>query len=249
MTGEKLHKFDLDLCNYVLDNLGQYLARPWSCKKFKEQLGPCDLLDHLIARTDPHAEIEPRQIDDPEFDSLISALEELPSHRWEPYPELHKRFSKTILEVRKTLTMPVAEIWADACARFSGELEVKGLEVATGVSVAHAWTRHLRKLLTEMEATAFLPESRGIEDLSDKIRDGIKVVRRMFKADPKQRTAKSTVLVKKLEMQRQVAYQVLGWLSDRGEYRGFDPQRKRRAAADPTRSPSPRRSSSSKKSK
>jgi len=162
MTGQALHKFDRDLCRYVVDNIVEYLDRPPFFASVEECLSP-PLFAHLLARRDGG--------DPPDLLLGKIEFEELSAHfsggpielyrAWSGYPGLHRRYIDCITEIRECLAPRVADGWANASEGFSAQLESERLKLHDGIDIVWAWTKELRRLLRAMGAVQWLPAPEG----------------------------------------------------------------------------------------
>lgn len=153
MGGEVLHDFDLRLCDYLAANVAEHLGR----RTFREELQqdlPRPLFEYIAAKSD-----DCLLLSDSELLELELVVTEVHStgRMWSSYPELHGSSVLCIPDIRTHLTKETAEEWAAACRRSSRTLERKGLLLHDGVVAVVKWICELRRLLTAMGATVYLP--------------------------------------------------------------------------------------------
>jgi hypothetical protein len=119
MAGEKLHEYDLALCDYIVGNVRQHLDEESFTRGIKRQLSRSALLPYLL-KTPVHAEPErtdgvedepaiPLQdeflLNEDEIQTLAFAIEEPDdaTRKWAPYKALHRRYTATLKEVKNEL--------------------------------------------------------------------------------------------------------------------------------------------------
>src|SRR5207237_1240048 len=92
VPGQKLHQFDLQLCDYVLGNIRQHLDKGPFEGFVREQISSPQLRSYLL--TESESEQEPLLLSDAELLSLMTALEGPLNldRKWRPYPQLHRRY-------------------------------------------------------------------------------------------------------------------------------------------------------------
>jgi excisionase family DNA binding protein len=173
MAGERLFEFDVDLCDYVLGNIRQYLhgvterpkrtgmLRPserelldfprWFARRHSGRFAP--LADRIWAGV--FGEVERALLSEPELDELAAVLGDMPDRlthtcTWEPYPALHAQYVECVAEIRAELTRHTAEEWSEASAGFAARLCARPLSLAEGVSVVGDWVRLARQLSRAM---------------------------------------------------------------------------------------------------
>lgn len=165
MIGQRLHDYDLDLCDYLIGNVAQYMASPWFALRVQETLTSLTLLNYLQARQNqaPDAEQIRLLLNDDELYRLELVFQENDlDRRWEPYEPLHRRFVDTLPEVRDGLSRQAAEDWSDACGQFAQRLESGRVRLSEGIGVIREWVGKLRTLLRVMGAVQFLPALEGL---------------------------------------------------------------------------------------
>lgn len=164
MIGNHLHAFDLELCAYAVDNVAQYMARPWYAARIADSLAARSLLlGYLQNAADPSLDAEDVRLTlhDDELQSLETAVEDELDRPWEPSEPLHRRSLQTVVEVRDHLTRQVAEDWSADCARFAKHLDRENVRLSEGIGVVRDWVRRLRNLLRVMGAVELLPAPEG----------------------------------------------------------------------------------------
>ena len=184
MAGEKLHKFDLALCDYILGQIQPRLRelreRPvetlhlehsdWDRLDIPTWAGytiaalPPRLGDHIWAGVSGDVVLLP--LNDDELFGLQGVVDDPPLRlkdqlTWEPCDPLHRRYLDTISEVQESLTKQTAEEWAVGCSEFASKLCCDGLAIAEGITLVHEWLWRLRQLLRAMGATKYLPAPEG----------------------------------------------------------------------------------------
>lgn len=163
MAGEKLHNYDLQLCDYVLGNINQYLGEKRFARAARQVLSP-PILKYLVDDLDPEIDQERLLLSDREFDSLESTFEgDVPelNKEWFANEHLHDRRVQCVREVRDELTRQDAEDWSRACARFAERLKGKHVRLGEGIEIVHEWVWHIRRLLRAMGAIDLLPYPEG----------------------------------------------------------------------------------------
>ncbi len=160
--GERLHEYDIDLTDYAVGNVVQYLTDPRFARRVARHIKTPALIDHLRARSDSNVDAPQVRtlFSDAEMELLSLAFEDGPPGgpwNWQPYAELHRRHMQTIGEVKDGLSRQVAEEWSADCARFAGELETDGLSLHDGLVVIRKWVQRLRELQLAMGAEQFVP--------------------------------------------------------------------------------------------
>lgn len=162
MVGQTLHKFDLNLSRYVLDNVNEHFDSPRFYAFAHDHLSE-PLFAHLLAL---------RSFDEPpelllgkgEFDELLlhfsGDLIEV-DRSWSKYGKLHARHINCITEIRERLAPSVGVAWADASSAFSARLESSRLRLEEGIEIVWDWIKELRRLLRAMGAIQWLPAPDG----------------------------------------------------------------------------------------
>lgn len=172
MAGKCLFEFDIDLCDYAVGNIRQYLRcvferpkpggmlRPselemlnfpqWFARKLRGKFAP--LADRIWAGVFGD---EPRKpLSESELCELAAVLDDMPDSLaiciWEPFPALHAQYVECLPEIRIRLSGPTAEEWATASASFTARLSARPLSLAEGVSVVGDWVRLARQLRRAM---------------------------------------------------------------------------------------------------
>jgi len=163
MIGEQLHKYDLEVCDYILGNIRPHLDDTAFAAEVYGALPP-RLEQYLRAGLQQDSPPELLLLDDVELDTLESALTvsyaEL-DRFWVPYDSLYGRHLYCVREIRDGLTRQAAEDWSLACAEFARRLNARHLHVFEGIGIAHDWVRHIRRLKRAMGASRFLPYPDG----------------------------------------------------------------------------------------
>ncbi len=161
MRGEKLHEFDIALCEYALYNIRQYLGERSFLTTAEEMMDPA-VLAHTRALA--HApETEPLLLNDEEFQALAIAVQSWMLNRnWSDDECLHRRSIECFAEIRAELAGAYAEEWANASARFGKALCAADVDLPDGIEIVYDWCREVRRLLRALRATAFLPHPEGL---------------------------------------------------------------------------------------
>jgi hypothetical protein len=162
MTGMKLHRFDLDLCWHVFDNISTHMDGPAFASFVEEGVDPpvVGYLKHLDGDIDP----PPMLLSDGELKDLAGVFgdEEFQhDHDWIPYEGLYRRSIDCIAEIRDGLAKQYADEWASLCADFAERLEARGVWLHDGIEIIREWVSELRRLLRAMGATNLLPAPEG----------------------------------------------------------------------------------------
>ena len=259
MIGQHLHKFDLQLCAYAVDNLAQHMDRP----KFAAQVdkilnGRPLLLDYLKNAGEKSIEAEDVRLllNNKELNSLESTAEGIFDRHWQPDEALHRRYIGTVKEIRDNLSRQAAEDWSEECARFAKCLEADRVRLPQGISIIREWVRRLRTLLGAMGAVSMLPRPDGplptptmpaatlvapdgpldgaspAEDLED-----IERMRRAINENAKGNEQKPQVLIKAAKINKQRGRIALRWLETHEGYRGHGRPRKQPPPSDHEGSP------------
>jgi hypothetical protein len=250
VAGEKLHDYDLEICNYVLDNIRQYLRKPRYAARIEQQLYPERLRDYVIDRlsiTD-----QEWLLNEDELNELQSTFERLGRMwcKWRPYEQLHGRYICTVKEVAKELTQQQAEDWSRVCTKFAKRLESRPCYLAEGIEIVGEWLWELRKLLRAMEATDFLPYPEGqwptptnptppaptvvpVPTLRGREAIDIERMREVIRADPNSKDWKPQILIQRAKINMKNGRRALRWLEAQGEYNGFARAAPDRPRADP----------------
>jgi hypothetical protein len=162
MTGLKLHRFDLELCFHVFDNISTYMDSPAFASFVEEAVDP-PVVTYLKA-LDGDAEPRPMLLSDGELRDLVGVFddEEFQHDRdWVPNAGLYRRSLDCFAEICEVLAKPYAEEWAGLSAQFAERLEARGVWLHHGIEVVREWVGEIRRLLRAMGATNFLPAPEG----------------------------------------------------------------------------------------
>src|SRR5262249_4372548 len=101
MAGEKLHEFDLQLCDYVLVNFQDRMTTPSFAVREVEKKISIDLRPFLAPEVPVEEEQRRLVLNDSEFTSLELAVEDdyalkplrnLPTCYWECWDNIHRRY-------------------------------------------------------------------------------------------------------------------------------------------------------------
>ena len=159
MIGQRLHQFDLDLTAYLVGNITQYLDRPAFLADVETICSSRPLLDYLHLS---HAGEEKRLVlNDDELYRLALIFEDHLNRRWSASESVHRRFVKTLPEVRNHLSRQAAEEWSDDCSRFASLLEKRQVRLSEGIGIVRGWVGRLRTLLRVMGGVELLPAPEG----------------------------------------------------------------------------------------
>jgi excisionase family DNA binding protein len=183
MATSKLHQYDCDLSEYVLDNIRQYLSPEnkrsgevarqdsrtleatdfsrWFASQSRGELAA--LAERIWAGLDGEPDRLP--ITDDDLFGLQSRLRDLPMPlerrcHWVPYEPLHGRYVKCVAEIRGSLTPRTAEEWAEISLDCASKLSKEELPLAEGVAVVREWLRHARRFQQAMSGDPE-PKSKG----------------------------------------------------------------------------------------
>lgn len=162
MSGERLHRFDLELCRHALDNIGGHLGDPKFSAFVEEWMEPAVLAP--LKALDGDVNPAPLLLNDAELDDLWIGFggEEFQFDRdWTTYECLYRRSIDCVAEIRDALAKPYAEEWAGLCAQFADRLEARGVWLHHGIEIVQEWVGELRRLLRAMGATHLLPAPEG----------------------------------------------------------------------------------------
>ena len=239
MVGEKLHEYDLCLCNYVLGNVREHLDEKEFAEWVQEQVSPPALLKYVLDKQNPYGDAEEwLLLNEKELDYLIFALQDplAPSREWRPYEALHGRYVETVKEVRDQLSKQVAEDWSTACAGFARRLEGGDVPLLEGLEIMREWLRHLRRLLHSMDASFYLPCPEGRSPTptcpptagssvavvpGKPATSDIERMQQAIQQHPNGKDATATSLVKAAKINHQRGRDALRWLQNHGEYTGL----------------------------
>jgi hypothetical protein len=157
-----LHDYDIDLTDYAIGNVVQYLPDKKFARWVVAHIGSPSVLEYLRKRSDRNVDAEQIRelLCDTEMAALESTFEDGPPGRvrdWVPYVELHRRYISTVREVRDGLSRQTAEEWSADCSRFAEELEEGGLTLHAGLKIVRKWIQRLRDLQLAMGAEQFVP--------------------------------------------------------------------------------------------
>jgi hypothetical protein len=246
MAGEKLHDYDLQMCDYVAGNIQQHLNDPSFVRLLEQELYPPQLFQFLHDGIDPAVDQDRQLLSASELDYLSVAFQDGPPQMdrpWSADQDLHGRFVATVKEVHDSLSPQVAEVWSRQCVGFATRLEAAKLKLSEGIDIVADWTRALRQLVRAMGATKFLPVPEGmiptptnptaatrsgpsssatLDSLLPREREDIARMRRAIQRANDGRHTKPDRLVAAAEINRQRGRKALRWLESHGEYQGFE---------------------------
>lgn len=248
MAGEKLHDYDLTLCDHALGNVRYYLKKhphqPSFVRWLKSQFSP-GILRYVRAREE---EDDPEWLllNDDEFDNLqqaVNSRQDLLFRAWVPYEPLYERYVHCVKEIRDELTKQSAEDWARACVRFAKRLKDERLGVAEGIEIVHEWVRYARRLLLAMGATVLLPRPEGTFPTptnptpssaapspgasppacvaADQLEEDMAIMKRLIAEHGDRARAPAKGLIKHAGIRHKRARNALRRLEALGEYEGF----------------------------
>ena len=234
-----MHAYDLDLCEYAIANVRHHLgdARfaahvrstvPEAVDAYHFQAGELADPPRLLLSGAELLDLE--KVFEGEHHSL--------NREWEAYRPLHRRYVRTIGEVREGISRVEAEAWSAACAGFAQRLEGERVRLADGIGVVRAWVTQLRLLLRAMGAVHYLPRPQGRQPTPSSPGNGgesgspgsdrspspdlLPYIEMLRKAIAEHgRAAKADRLVKAAEVNRKWGRKALRWLEAHGEYSGF----------------------------
>jgi hypothetical protein len=241
MSGEPLHQFDLQLCEYVIGNVTQHFDdrefADWIRTSVPSPLASC--LD------DCHADYDSPKVvlGEDELLALETANECPPpelDREWLPYDALHRRYVSTLHEVRERLCPQAAQDWAEGCSSSAKRISARRLSLHDGITIVRDWLCQLRRLLLAMHATELVAAPQGTfptplhpaatyspsqsteaKGIPEPFLIRIEILRQIIRDHPQGRRAKPASLIKAAAIGNQSARNALRWLSERGEYEGF----------------------------
>lgn len=235
-TGQRLHEFDLLLCDEIRHRIQSYLDdddppfRQW----VKERLQPKGLLKYVRGKKQDRLLFSDAELEDlsSSLDGDIDVL-----RRWWPNKRLHERYVDTVKEVRTELCRTASEDWSRECKRFARRLEKDRLYLSDGIEVLREWLKRLRRLLKAMHAEEFLPHPQGrfptpTNPCPTEVGSGSPIpfprdeeaIRRMLATitkTPDGRSASAKGLIWAAEIGKQRGLAALRELERRGQYQGF----------------------------
>ena len=182
MPGERLHEYDLDLCDYVLGQIRPLLrelpARPQAgchvpvgdtptvatCVGSAVAGLPVALADHVWAGVTGDKVCLP--LSSAELVALEAAIDGVPDDIagecvWVPFPALHRMAVECVPEIGAAVTKATAEEWAADSAAYAARLCQDELPLADGIAAVGCWLGRVRQLLGVMGAYRFLPTPLG----------------------------------------------------------------------------------------
>lgn len=241
MAGEKLHEYDLDLCNYVCGNIREHFDNKTFKEWAKRSMGSSELGQYIL-------EERPERclLGDQELISLIYSVDEPGRSRWKwrAYEPLHERYVETVKEVRDELSKQAAEDWSTACVGFASRLKTEDLWLDEGIEIMKEWLWVLRRLLRSMNAIDFLPcpegssptptcktRDKGSTDLrlnKNREDDNIERMRKAIQNSKKGAKTKSRPLIEIAGIRLSNGLKALRKLEILGEYKGFSQRPRRR---------------------
>lgn len=244
MANDALNEYELQLCDYACGNIREHLDRAGFSELLRAEL--IEELWVFLANSEVE-ETTIRQLTNSEFRELAEAVHAWPSLPWRPYIALHKRYVKTVIDVRRELSPQVAEDWSRSCAGFGRRLEQRGVQLADGIDIVRDWVCELRQLRKAMAATANDPSeawqaTNTTPSSADPLQSGneeqveVKLLLEAIKKHPKGKKAPAKELIKAVGIANQRGRDLLRELQDQGRYKGFARSRPRRYTTDP-RSP------------
>jgi hypothetical protein len=164
MAQSTLHRFDLQLCQYISGNmLGQSGGERY-VSALRDELEQ-SLVDYLgIGEADDSDQYEHFLLDRDEINELELVADDMSGRfdlRWTPYESLHRRRLACVREIRTDLTIQDAEEWSRLSSEFSRRLEQARLTLAAGICIAGEWISEVRRYLVAMGKTDPLPYPDG----------------------------------------------------------------------------------------
>ena len=162
MTGTKLNKFDLMLCEYVLSNIRSHMSKPAFNEYVTETLEPATL-DYLTALGNEDR-CKPLLLTEWELFDIASNFEGGPDEfdrPWEPHERVHSRAITGVKEIRDALASTYADEWASRSAEYATQLERGSTQLSGGIGVIRTWVGEVRRYLRVMGATNFLTYAEG----------------------------------------------------------------------------------------
>jgi hypothetical protein len=162
MIGEHLHRFDLEICDYLVGNVVSHMDRPDYCADLKMVLNS-PLLDYLVQALDCSIDGDDRRLllNDAELDRLELVFSDELDRPWLADEDLHRRYLTTVAEVREYVTRQAAEDWSKYCAEFAMQLKTTRTRLWEAIAILREWVGRLRALLRVMGAVALLPAPEG----------------------------------------------------------------------------------------
>lgn len=160
--GAVLHDYDIDLTDYAIGNLVQYLPDKKFARWVVEHISSPAVVEYLRKRSDRNLDApQVRELFcDADMAAIERAFEDGPPAwvgEWVPYRELHRRYIQTVREVRDGITRQTADEWGTDCALYASELEADGLSLHDGLKIVRRWIQRLRELQMAMGASEFVP--------------------------------------------------------------------------------------------
>jgi hypothetical protein len=232
VAGEALHRYDVQLCDYVVGNISQYLDDKPFAKWVKAHVRSVELRKYLV-ETGKFA-VEERVILQLNDDELWSLMFDTPfelDKEWVAYDSLHRRYVNTLREVRNNLSKQTAEEWARDCAHFGKRLDAKHLPLQDGIAIVQEWLWRLRRLLLAMGEPGLLPYPDGNsptptnrtppernEDLPETDLDRM---RQAIREHANGKKASARALINKCKISNKRGRDTLRILENLGEYEGF----------------------------
>ena len=246
MLGARLHAFDLLLTKYALFNVRTHMTDAEFKALVERDVDP-PTLAYMLALDDTDSTPEPRLLNEADFYDLtltFSGVEPWLDPNWQADERVHRTSIDTVMEVRNALGHPAANKWAKTSAAFAAQLEGEHIWLDAGLELVAEWSHELRRLLTAMEATAFLPapagtfptprcavplterELKDMETMRHAI--GLSLTKTDLDRDARGRHASADTLIDLVDIRRQNGFRALRLLQRLGEYEGFARARARR---------------------
>lgn len=164
MNGEHLHAFDLQLCDYMVDNVVQHMNRPTFRADLEAILTSRPLRDYLKQVQDDSSDASDMRLllnDNELYRLQLTCEDDALVRSWTSSETLRRRYIETLPEVRDHLSRQAAEDWSEACATFARQREDRYTRLSDGIAVVREWVGRLRTLLRVMGAVNLLPAPEG----------------------------------------------------------------------------------------
>jgi hypothetical protein len=246
MTGQKLHRYDVQLCNHVVGHFRDYM-RDRNFLLALEKFAWSELFNYFQEGFD--LDLEPRYLllHEDELEHLVEACRvSVGRRRWESCDDLLRRSVNTIVDVNKGLSQNEGEKWSRKCDLFARRLMAPRLTLAEGIEITREWVHEIRRLLKAMDAGNLLPCPEGrsptptnpapaalsstptpdsAEALSPSDQDALERLRQAIRETQNGKYATARLLIKKAGIRNKKGRDLLRLLESQDEYKGFDRRR------------------------
>jgi hypothetical protein len=163
MVGEHLHRYDLEICDYLIGNVVSHMDNSDYIGDLEKALTCRPLLHYLVQSQDCSIDGDDRRLllNDAELDRLELVFSDELDRSWFADEDLHRRYLATVAEVREHVSRQAAEDWSADCAKFARQLETPRTRLWESIGIIREWVGQLRTLLRVMGALALLPAPEG----------------------------------------------------------------------------------------